>query len=102
MSTFNLGTTQKTTRQVVIPVLVQHSATLLWAGDSGVTFKIYRSTTSGSGYIMVNLSPVTTKSYQDFTILSGVTYYYVVTAYDPATNLESEYSNEVIAVVPLP
>ena len=97
------ATQQKTTKQISIPVLVQHSATLSWSdNDTNVAYHVYRSTTSGSGYIMITVSPVVPKSYVDLTIQSGITYYYVITAFDISTGLESGYSNEVTAVVPLP
>jgi fibronectin type 3 domain-containing protein len=38
-------------------------------------------------------------SYTDSTVQSGVTYYYVVTAFDDWAQ-ESAYSNEAIAIVP--
>ena len=39
--------------------------------------------------------------YVDFVVVSGQTYYYVVTAVD-TTGLESEDSNQVTAVIPTP
>jgi fibronectin type 3 domain-containing protein len=102
-SIVGFGSQQKATRQISIPVLIQHNAVLSWTdNDTGVAFHIYRSTTSGSGYTMISISPVTTKTYTDSTIQSGTTYYYVITAFDPNTGQESGYSNEVAAVIPNP
>ena len=67
---------------------------LTWSdSDTGVTFNVYRSTTSGSGYALIGSSTAT--SYEDIPPRPPVTYYYVVTATD-GTN-ESVYSNEVEA-----
>jgi hypothetical protein len=56
-------------------------------------YNVYRSTTSGEGYIKLNSSLVTTSDYIDNTVINGTTYYYVVTAVDTSSN-ESQYSNE--------
>ncbi|MBN1766119.1 MAG: carbohydrate binding domain-containing protein [Sedimentisphaerales bacterium] len=56
-------------------------------------YNVYRSTTSGSGYIQLNGPLLSSSDYIDTNVLNGVTYYYVVTAVDNSTN-ESGYSNE--------
>ncbi len=56
-------------------------------------YNVYRSTTSGSGYVKINGSLVETSSYLDTGLTGGITYYYVVTAVDLASN-ESGYSDE--------
>ncbi|MBN1788388.1 MAG: PASTA domain-containing protein [Sedimentisphaerales bacterium] len=56
-------------------------------------YNVYRSTTSGSGYTQINSSLVTTSDYSDNSVTGGITYYYVVTALDTASN-ESGNSNE--------
>ena len=64
---------------------------LYWTGVSGASgYNIYRSTTSGSGYIKLSVTP--DQSYEDNAISNGVTYYYVVTAV--SGTMESAYSNE--------
>jgi hypothetical protein len=79
---------------------IQHNVALSWTDpDSGVTFNLYRSLTSGSSYTKIQ-SGIVVKSVSDNTVLSGHTYYYVVTAFD-GTN-ESSYSNQVAAVIPCP
>jgi fibronectin type 3 domain-containing protein len=62
-------------------------------------YNVYRSTTSGSGYIKQNISPVTGSNYTDYFTVEGKTYYYVVTAVDTSWN-ESGYSSQVSAAVP--
>lgn len=96
-----------------------HSVTLTWSPvttciSNGVSspctptgYNTYRGTATGGPYSMVGTS--STASFTDLAIVSGNTYYYVVTAYLPgcvsgsATACgESTYSNEVNAVVPNP
>ena len=65
-------------------------------GGSPITdYSIYRSTTSGSGYTLIDKT--TYLSYVDNTVNNGITYYYVVTAVNAIG--ESVNSNE-ISVVP--
>jgi len=60
-------------------------------------YNVYRSLSSGSGYIRMNRrSLVTDSEYVDTDVTSGITYYYVVTAED-IFGYESAYSNEVSA-----
>lgn len=58
-----------------------------------IGYNIYRSETSGSGYVKLNSDPITELTYLDI-ILDGMetTFYYVVTATDGPN--ESPYSNE--------
>jgi hypothetical protein len=57
-------------------------------------YNVYRSTTSGSGYVKVNSSLVTPSAYTDNSVTNGTTYYYVVAAVDTHSN-ESADSGEV-------
>jgi VCBS repeat-containing protein len=57
-------------------------------------YKVYRSTTSGSGYSQI--ADVSSSAHTDTGVTNGTTYYYVVTAYDTSAN-ESGYSNEASA-----
>ena len=59
-------------------------------------YYVYRSTTSGSGYVKINQNFVSSSDYTDNDIVDGTTYYYVVTAVDGSYN-ESDDSNEVSA-----
>jgi hypothetical protein len=80
---------------------VQHSVQLSWTSSSSTVagYNVYRTTTSGSGYVLVNGSLVAPDSYDDTSVQSGTTYYYVTTAVDSSGN-ESGYSNEAQAIVP--
>jgi len=56
-------------------------------------YNVYRSTTSGSGYVKINGPLVSSSNYIDNTVTNGTTYYYVVTAVDIVSN-ESNNSIE--------
>jgi fibronectin type 3 domain-containing protein len=79
----------------------QHNVQLSWSdSDSTVVgYNVYRSTTSGSGYVLVNGSLVGPEAYADTAVQSGTTYYYVTTSVDGSGN-ESAYSNEASALIP--
>ncbi len=81
---------------------VQHSVDLAWtASTDAVGYNIYRGTASGGPYAVINSSLESTTAYTDDTVVSGQTYYYVVTAVDSDSN-ESGYSNQAQAVIPSP
>jgi hypothetical protein len=80
----------------------QHTVDLAWttSGDA-VGYNVYRSTVSGAQYTIINSSLDSITVYNDSTVVSGQTYYYVVTAVN-ASSQESGYSNQVQAVIPTP
>jgi hypothetical protein len=90
-----------------------HSVSLAWDPSPSVIigYNVYRGTTSGGPYTMINTSLVETTctssstspcTYTDDSVAGNTTYYYVVTAVDP-NNVESVYSNEAgPAAVPGP
>jgi len=79
---------------------VQQSVNLTWTATAdAVGYNIYRSTTSGSGYTMINPSLDGTTAYTDSTVVSGTTYYYVATSVNSESQ-ESGYSNQATAVIP--
>jgi fibronectin type 3 domain-containing protein len=59
-------------------------------------YNLYRSTTSGSGYVKLNGPLLSNTFYTDSNVTNEITYYYVVTAVDVCSN-ESGYSSEVPA-----
>ena len=90
------------TATVSLTVNPPHQVSLSWTASTSqnvVGYNAYRSLTSGGGYTKVNTSLITSTSYIDQTVLSGVTYYYVTTAVD-SQGLESVYSNQAAAIVP--
>lgn len=80
---------------------VAHSVALAWnASTSAVSgYNVYRSTVSGSAYVKLNSALVGGLTYDDGTVQSATTYYYVVTAVDSSGN-ESVYSNQASETIP--
>jgi hypothetical protein len=69
-----------------------------WSADDDATeYRVYRSTTSGSGYTQVATVTPPNHFFLDDTVHGGVTYYYVVTTYDGSLECESEHSSEASA-----
>jgi Putative Ig domain/Abnormal spindle-like microcephaly-assoc'd, ASPM-SPD-2-Hydin/Immunoglobulin I-set domain len=82
-------------------VIVTHSAALTWTASASavVGYNIYRGSASGGPYTRLNSSPNAGTAFSDTAVLSGQTYFYVVTAVD-SQSIESVYSNEVQAAIP--
>ncbi len=90
-----------------VTALAAKSVSLAWvAPASGAipnSYNVYRSTSSGSGYVIVGTS--TTASYVDSTVAYGNTYYYVATAVNTSSSCpsgstcESADSNQVTATL---
>jgi fibronectin type 3 domain-containing protein len=58
---------------------------LAWTAPTGaVSYRVLRSTTSGSGYLMVGTS--STPAFTDATVANGTTYYYVIAASNGSCN----------------
>jgi len=78
----------------------KHSVLLTWSAAQiqDITFRVYRSTSSGSGYQLMQ-SLISCGHYTDFNVTNSTTYYYVVTAYNSSANSESAYSNQVPIVI---
>lgn len=60
-------------------------------------YNVYRTTTSGSAYVPVNSTLVTTPTFTDTSVVNDTLYHYVVTAVDNAAN-ESPFSDETSAM----
>src|SRR5450755_2755467 len=81
-----------------------HRVTLSWevppvaVGVSVVGYNVYRSTTSGGQFVKL-ASRVPGPPYEDSLVVSGRTYFYVVTALDQ-NGRESRFSGEVRATIP--
>ncbi len=84
----------------VFPLTIQHSVDLSWqdSDPNVVGYSVYRGVNGGGPFALV-ASAISAQAYTDSTVVSGQTYYYVVTATDN-TGAESGYSNEVTAVIP--
>jgi hypothetical protein len=86
-----------------ITVAAPHSVSLSWSpsSSSGISYyNVYRGTVSGGPYSLLKNNGNSTL-YTDSNVQSGTTYYYVTTAVD-SSGIESAYSNEAQAVLPMP
>lgn len=78
------------------------SVSLNWQASTSkdvVGYYVYRSSISGGPYAILNSSPDGTTQYTDPTVLAGSTYYYVVSSVD-SSNMQSNYSSQVMAKIP--
>jgi fibronectin type 3 domain-containing protein len=93
---------QRQTVLATIPIRVSaHYVLLSWTESETVDgFNLYRSVFPGGPYTKINPGLIPTTTFQDNTVLSGYTYYYVATAV--RGEMESSYSNQVQAAIPNP
>jgi hypothetical protein len=90
-----------------LPAFGAHSVTLHWTAPVTGTppdhYKVYRSLTSGSGYVLMGEIPASATGFVNGSnpngtpLTEGVTYFYVVTSV--AGTAESSPSNEVPATI---
>jgi hypothetical protein len=78
-----------------------HDVALSWTASTSpvVGYNVYRSTSTSGPFSLVNTGVVSSFSYDDTTVLSGITYYYYATAVDAQGN-ESVPSAQASATVP--
>ena len=69
------------------------------ATASVVSYNVYRGTTAGGENLKIGSVNSPTTNFTDMTVVSGNTYFYVVTAVGPGS-VESVVSGEASAVVP--
>jgi hypothetical protein len=84
------------------PPPAAQSVTLSWTASRSsnvVGYNVYRGTTSSGPYVNIASVSAASIGYTDITVVSGTTYYYVVTTVGLG-NAQSVNSNEAIAVVP--
>ncbi len=81
----------------------QHGVDLSWSeSSSGVAgYNLYRGGQAGGPYTKTNPTLETSTTFSDGAVQAGNTYYYVVTGVDSG-GAESQFSNEVSAVIPTP
>jgi Abnormal spindle-like microcephaly-assoc'd, ASPM-SPD-2-Hydin len=82
-------------------VVAAHSVALSWnpSGSGTAGYNVYVGPNPGGPYSKLTPAPVTASAYLDTNVLTGDSYYYVVTALNSA-NQESAHSSEVKAVIP--
>jgi hypothetical protein len=81
-----------------------HAVSLNWndsISSNVAGYNLYRGSTSGGPYTILNVSPIAVTNYTDSAVQAGQAYYYVATAVDGVGN-ESAYSAEASASVPFP
>jgi hypothetical protein len=78
-----------------------HTVTLTWKASSSPVdeYNVYRGTKSCGDYAKINSSPIRGLTYTDVSVVSGVTYCYVVRAVNDRGS-ESVNSNETSAFIP--
>jgi hypothetical protein len=83
------------------PPAANHSVHLAWDSSPShiAGYKVYRGDISGGPYATISSSTIDSPAYDDSTVASGSSYYYVVTAVNRSGD-ESPYSNESIAIIP--
>ena len=92
--------TKSASASVTVSVPVQHSATLSWSSGSAVIgYNVYRGSTTGGPYTMINTSLNAPADYVDLSVQAGQTYFYVVTSVDSG-GVESLFSSQVQALIP--
>jgi hypothetical protein len=82
-------------------IAVQHSVDLAWSASTSTVagYYVYRGTQTSGPYTRLNSTPTTGLAFTDATVVSGQTYYYVVTAVT-SDGVESAYSTEVSSAIP--
>ena len=81
----------------------QHNVDLSWNASTSqdvIGYNVYRGTTSGGPYQKINSVLDANTVYTDNSVNHGDTYYYVTTAVN-SSYLESVYSNEAQAIIPM-
>lgn len=81
----------------------QHSVRLSWTASTSpvVGYNVYRSKNSGGPYSKLTSVLEPSTNYVDISVQSGQTYYYVNTAVD-SHGVESKYSSQLRASIPIP
>src|SRR5205814_6750662 len=82
----------------------QHAVDLSWNASQSsdvVGYNVFRGNNMEGAYSRINVALEASLSYTDSGVTGGKKYYYVVTAMD-SNSIESGYSNEASAVIPVP
>lgn len=82
---------------------IPNSSNTTYNIPSTETYNIFRSTTSGSGYVLIATTGSTTLAYSDTNVTAGTTYYYVVQAVNangPSLNSQEKSAKAPDAVCP--
>jgi fibronectin type 3 domain-containing protein len=85
-------------------VVAAHSVTLTWdapvsSPDPVAGFNVYRTSSGGTSYQLLNTGLDSLTTYVDYAVQSGLTYTYLVRSVD-AQGVESAPSNTTTATIP--
>jgi len=84
---------------IPVPTYGARPVDLAWTASAGsLSYRVYRSTTSGSGYVQI-ASGITGTTYTDNLPAYDTNFYYVVRGFN---TVEGNNSNEAMAMVPKP
>jgi hypothetical protein len=85
------------------PPAEQHTVHLTWVASTSsvVGYRVYRAVSAAGPFGVLSTGTLTATDYEDSTVSSGTTYYYLVTAFD-GSGEESAGSNVATAVIPSP
>jgi hypothetical protein len=80
---------------------VVHAISLAWTASTSsvIGYNVYTSSQAGGPYTKMNSSPSASLSYSDTNVVSGDSYYFVVTS-ENSSGVESAYSNQAMALIP--
>lgn len=104
LSFFSSGARSVTETASGTGATIQHIVDLSWAPSTSPSvsgYNVYRAAAAAGPYSKINPSLKASLNFSDSTVQSGRTYYYVTTAVD-SSGVESAYSNQVQAAVPMP
>ena len=87
----------------VTPPPVPYAVEVNWGPSPStvVGYNVYRGSLSGGPYVRINSAVQPGTSYIDSAIQAGQTYFYVVKAID-ADFVESDPTDEAVAIIPTP
>jgi hypothetical protein len=85
------------------PPAERHTVHLTWVASTSsvVGYRVYRAVSAAGPFGVLPTGTLTATDYEDSTVSSGTTYYYLVTAFD-SSGEESAGSNVATAVIPSP
>jgi len=96
------GGTASETYQLIVDGDSSYSVGLSWTASTSsnvIGYNLFRSTTSGGPYTQINPVVIAGTTYQDTSVATGKTYYYVTTAVN-GNGKQSAHSAQASAAVP--
>lgn len=83
------------------PAAALHGVSLTWTASTSQVagYNVYRGTQSGGPFATINAAISASTAYNDTSVQSGQTYYYMITAVS-SSGAESGYSNEIQTAIP--